>query len=80
MLVVCARFALYRISLKLPFKEVASVQQIVFEIETLSGAQPEIFQGRRGFVELGQLNKLFIKNTKKGSAGKNFGAFSPRHS
>ena len=53
-------------------------------LDTLSkqtGAQPEIFQDRGGFVELAQLDKLFVKNRrKKGPAGKNFGAFSPRHS
>ena len=50
----------------------------VFEVETLSGTQPEIFQGRGGFVELGQFDILFVKNTrKKGPAGKNVGAFSP---
>ena len=46
-----------------------------------SGAQPEIFQGRGGFVELGHSDKLFVKSTqKKGPAGKNFGVFSPRYS
>ena len=53
-------------------------------LDTLSkktGAQPEIFQGRGGFLELAQFDKLFVKNTrKKGSGGKNFGAFSPRYS
>ena len=29
-----------------------------------SGAQPEIFQGRGGFVELGHFDKLFVKNIK----------------
>ena len=43
-----------------------------------TGAQSEIFQGREGFVELGHFDKLFVKNTKKGPARKNFGAFSPR--
>ena len=40
-----------------------------------TGAQPEIFQGRGGFVDLGHLDKLFVKNTEKGTTGKNFGAF-----
>ena len=43
-------------------------------------AQPEIFQGRGSFVELGHFDKHFVKNTrKKGSAGKSFGLFSPRY-
>ena len=40
------------------------------------GAQPEIFQGRGGFVKLGHFNKHFVKNTrKKGAAGKIFGVY-----
>ena len=36
-----------------------------------TGAQPEIFQGRGDFVELGHFDKLFVKNThKKGPQGK----------
>ena len=31
----------------------------------MTGAQPEIFQGRGGFVELGHFNKHFVKNTIK---------------
>ena len=27
-----------------------------------SGAQPEIFQGKRSFVELGHFDKHFVKN------------------
>ena len=47
----------------------------------LSGEQPETFQGRGGFVEFGQFEKLFVKNTrKKDPAGKNVEAFSPRYS
>ena len=35
------------------------------------GAQPEIFQGRRGFVKLGHFDKHFIKKSrKKASQGK----------
>ena len=30
-----------------------------------SGVQPDIFQSRRGFVELGSFDKLFFKNTQK---------------
>ena len=45
----------------------------------ISGAQPEIFQGRGGFVKLGHFDKYFINNSrKKGSTGKNFTVFSPR--
>ena len=45
-----------------------------------AGAQPEIFQGRGGFVELAHFDKHFVKNTrKKGPAGKNFGVVSPRY-
>ena len=36
-----------------------------------SGAQPDIFQGRGGFVKLGHFDKHFVKNSrKKGPAGK----------
>ena len=46
-----------------------------------SGAQPETFQGRGRFVELGDFDKLFVKNTrKKGPTEKKFGAFSLRSS
>ena len=42
--------------------------------------QPEVFQDRGGFVELGHFDKHFVKNTqKKDPAGKNFGVFSPRY-
>ena len=41
-----------------------------------TGAQPEIFQGKRGFVELDHFDKNFVKNTKKDPAGKNFVLFS----
>ena len=45
------------------------------------GAQPENFQGKAGFVELGSFNKLFVRNTrKKGPAWKIIGAFSVRYS
>ena len=36
----------------------------------LPDMQPEIFQGRGGFVELGHFDKLFIKNKKKAPQGK----------
>ena len=45
-----------------------------------SGAQPEIFQGRGAFEELGHFDKLFVRNTRiKYPTGKNFGAFPPRY-
>ena len=30
-----------------------------------AGAQPEIFQGRGSFMELGHFDKHFVKNTRK---------------
>ena len=30
-----------------------------------AGAQPEIFQGREDFVELGHFDKHFVKHTRK---------------
>ena len=46
-----------------------------------AGTQPDFFQGRGGFVELGHFHKLFFKNTRKnGPARKNFRAFSPIYS
>ena len=43
--------------------------------------QPEIFQGRAGFLELEHFNKHFVNNTRKRDfAGKHFGVFSPRYS
>ena len=30
-----------------------------------TGAQPEIFQGGEGFMELGHFDKFFVKNTRK---------------
>ena len=36
----------------------------------MTGAQPEIFQGRGGFVKLGHFDKLFVKNQKKAPQGK----------
>ena len=41
-----------------------------------AGARPEIFQGRGGFVELGHLDKHFVRNTrKKGPARENLWNF-----
>ena len=34
--------------------------------------QPEIFQGRGGFVELGHFHKHFAKNARKDLVGKHF--------
>ena len=31
----------------------------------MAGAQPEIFQGRGGFVKLGHFDKNFIKKSRK---------------
>ena len=40
-------------------------------VEMCSGAQPEIFQGRGGFVKLRHFDKHFVKNSsKEGPAGK----------
>ena len=41
-----------------------SVLLLIFD-DPLSGAQPEIFQGRGGFVKLGHLDKPFVKNIRK---------------
>ena len=42
-----------------------------YVIHTLiTGAQPEIFQGRGGFVELGHLDKPSSKTQKKAPQGK----------
>ena len=42
----------------------------------VTGAQPEIFKGRGGFLELGHFNKPFVKNKReKGPVGKNLGFF-----
>ena len=39
----------------------------------ISVPQPEIFQGRGGFAELGRFDKHFFKNArKKGFVGENF--------
>ena len=44
-------------------------------------AQPEVFQGREGFMKLGHFDKHFLKNSRKKSrAGENFGGFFPRYS
>ena len=43
----------------------------------ISGTQPEIFQGRGGFVELGHFNKHFVKNTIKKPRREKFWSFFP---
>ena len=41
-----------------------------------TGAQPEISQGRGGFMKLGHSDKHFVKNSrKKGPVGKNVEVF-----
>ena len=46
------------------------------ENSTWQSAQPEIFQGRRSFLKLGDFDKHFVKNTsKKIPAGKYFRVF-----
>ena len=46
-----------------------------------AGAQPEMFQGRGGFVKIGHFDKPFVKNSrKKGPAGEKFRVFPPRYS
>ena len=48
---------------------------------TCVGTQPEIFQSRGSFMELGHFDKHFVKNTrKKCLAVKYFRVFSPRYS
>ena len=37
-----------------------------------AGAQPEIFKGRGGFIELGYFEKLFVKYTRKKSPQRRF--------
>ena len=47
----------------------------------VTGAQPEIFQGRTGFLEQKHCDKHFMHDIqKKGSAGENFLVFSSRYS
>ena len=38
-------------------------QTYYVQTKSLAGARPEIFQGRRDFVELGHVDKHFVKNT-----------------
>ena len=53
--------------------------EVFNEVKHNSGAQPEIFQGREGFVELGHFNKHFLKNKEKGSTGEHLVVFPPRY-
>ena len=41
----------------------------------ITGAQPEIFQGRGGLVGLGQFYKHFVKNTRKKAPHGKIGEF-----
>ena len=41
-----------------------SYQTYYVQAKSLAGAQPEIFQGREDFVELGHLDKHFVKTTR----------------
>ena len=46
-----------------------------------AGAQPEIIQGKGGFLKLWQFDKHFLKKSRmKGPAAEHFGAFCPRYS
>ena len=36
-----------------------------YELPLTSGAQPEIFQGRGGFLKLGHFDKHYIKKSRK---------------
>ena len=46
-----------------------------------AGAQPEIVEGRGGFLKLGHFDKHFLKTSRmKGPVAENFGAFCPRYS
>ena len=47
----------------------STCMEVLFSMATInrlySGAQPETFQGRRGFVKLEHLDKHFINNSRK---------------
>ena len=59
------------------FTEESLMENFIFF--AVSGAQLEMFQGSRAFVEFGHFHKSFVKNTKKGPARKNCVVFSPRY-
>ena len=59
------------------FTEESLMENFIFF--AVSGAQLEMFQGSRAFVEFGHFHKPFVKNTKKGSARKHCVVFSPRY-
>ena len=42
-----------------------SIQCLIWATCERAGAQPEIFQGRGGFVKLGHLDKHFTKKSRK---------------
>ena len=50
-----------------------------FNIVAVAGAQPKIFQGRGGFMELGHFDKHF-DTRKRVLQGKKIGLSSPRYS
>ena len=54
----------------------ASRGEVLNEVKHNSGAQPEIFQGRGGFVELGYFNKHFVKAFLKRFCQGTFRSFS----
>ena len=57
-------------------KITCKITYVNFQSSYKTGAQPETFQSRGGFVKLGH----FDKNSRKNSpAGKNFEVFSPIH-
>ena len=47
------------------FKKVLLLQPTTLSQRGSSGAQPEIFQGRGGFMKLGHFDKHFIKKSRK---------------
>ena len=59
------------------FTEESLMENFIFF--AVSGAQLEMFQGSRAFVEFGHFHKPFVKNTKKGPARKHCVVFSPRY-
>ena len=47
-----------------------------FRLTSISGAQPEIFQGTGGFVKLRHFDKHFIKKSRKKAPQGKFWSFS----
>lgn len=57
------------------------MKNIVFHPKpnSITGAQPESFKDREGFVKSGHFDQHFVKNLKKKEpAGENFGVSPPR--